>query len=146
MNDLSRRSFLNLMKTSGVFLGASAILGPILAYFYPPELVDVPSEPMLVCSEADLPLGASQTVAFGRYPALVIHTQNGLRAYSAVCTHFACITKWNATDGLIECPCHAGYFNPEDGSVVSGPPPSPLTRLATEVVDGQIYVKVDEQS
>lgn len=146
MNELTRRNFLKMLKTTGAFLGASALLGPIVAYFYPPELVETPSEPVLVCGEADLPVGTSKTVAFGRYPALVINTSNGLRAYSAVCTHFACITKWNAEDGLIECPCHAGYFSPEDGSVVSGPPPTALTILAAEVVDGQIYVKIGEEA
>lgn len=144
MNNLSRRNFLNILKTAGAFLGAGAVLGPIVAYFYPPKLEEVPSEPVLVCSEVELPVGASKTVAFGRYPALVINTPNGLRAYSAVCTHFACITKWNAEEGLIVCPCHEGYFAVEDGSVVSGPPPTPLTMLAVEVVDGQIYVKVGE--
>jgi len=144
MNNLSRRNFLNILKTAGAFLGAGAVLGPIVAYFYPPKLEEVPSEPVLVCSEVELPVGASKIVAFGRYPALVINTPNGLRAYSAVCTHFACITKWNAEEGLIVCPCHEGYFAVEDGSVVSGPPPTPLTMLAVEVVDGQIYVKVGE--
>jgi nitrite reductase/ring-hydroxylating ferredoxin subunit len=146
MNDLNRRTFLNILKTTGIFVGAGVILGPVVAYFYPPKLEEMPSEPVLVCSEADLPVGSSKTVAFGRYPALVINTPNGLRAYSAVCTHFACLTKWNAEDNLIVCPCHDGYFDPEDGSVVSGPPPTPLTMLAVDVVDGQIYVKPGEQA
>lgn len=146
MNNLTRRNFLNIVKTTGAFLGAGALLGPIIAFFYPPKLEEIPSEPVVVCDEAELPVGTSKTVAFGRYPALVINTPNGLRAYSAVCTHFACITKWNAEDGLIVCPCHDGYFNAEDGSVVSGPPPTPLIMLVAEVVDGQIYVKPGEQA
>jgi nitrite reductase/ring-hydroxylating ferredoxin subunit len=146
MNNLTRRNFLIIVKTTGAFLGAGALLGPIVAYFYPPKLEEIPTEPVVVCDEAELPVGTSKTVAFGRYPALVINTPNGLRAYSAVCTHFACITKWNAEDGLIECPCHDGYFNAEDGSVVSGPPPTPLTMLLAEVVDGKIYVKPGEQA
>jgi Rieske Fe-S protein len=32
----------------------------------------------------------------------------------------------------------------EDGSVISGPPPKPLLALETEIVDGNIYVKVSE--
>jgi len=146
MNDLTRRNFLNILKTSGAFLGASALISPIVAYFYPPKLEETPAEPVLVCSEAELPVGASKTVAFGRYPALVINTENGLRAYSAVCTHFACITKWNLEKGMIHCPCHEGYFDPEDGSVISGPPPTPLAKLVAEVVDGQIYIKVGEEA
>lgn len=146
MNNVTRRNFLNILKTSGVVLGASVVFGPIVAYFYPPKLEEMPSEPVLVCSEADLPVGTSKTVAFGRYPALVINTENGLRAYSAVCTHFACITKWDAEKGMIVCPCHDGFFAVEDGSVISGPPPTPLTMLTAEVVDGQIYVKPGDQA
>ena len=67
------------------------------------------------------------TIPFGRYPALVIHVpEQGLVAYSAVCTHFACLVKWNPELGRIECPCHEGYFDPSDGSVISGPPPEAL--------------------
>lgn len=144
MTDLTRRNFLSLIKTSGVFLAAGALLSPIVAFFYPPKLEETPAEPVLVCAEGDLPPGASKTVAFGRYPALVINTSNGLRAYSAVCTHFACITKWVKEEGKIYCPCHDGYFDPEDGSVLAGPPPAPLAKLVAEVIDGQIYVKVGE--
>jgi Rieske Fe-S protein len=97
---------------------------------------------VLVCPEADLPVGQSRTVEFGRYPAIVIHTTDGLKAYSAVCTHFACLVKWNPETGRMECPCHNGYFSAADGSVLSGPPPKPLLMLAAEAVDGQIYVKV----
>ena len=140
MNNVSRRNFLNVVKMSAVFIGAGSILSPIIAYFYPPKLEEVPSDPVQVCPVDELPVGTSKVIAFGRYPALVINTSNGLRAYSAVCTHFACITKWNPEDGLIECPCHEGYFDPEDGSVVSGPPPSALTALDVEIVDGVIFV------
>ena len=145
MNNLTRRNFLKIAKITGAFVGAGTFLGPILAYFYPPKLEEVPSVPVEVCKEEDLPVGNSQVVAFGRYPALVINTPTGLHAYSAVCTHFACLTKYNPEKGLIECPCHDGYFDPDDGSVVSGPPPSALTRLEVEIVDGMIYVKAGEQ-
>jgi nitrite reductase/ring-hydroxylating ferredoxin subunit len=146
MNNLSRRNFLNVVKMSAVFIGAGTLLSPIIAYFYPPKLEETPSDPVEVCPVEDLPVGTSKVVAFGRYPALVINTPNGLRAYSAVCTHFACITKWNPDKELIVCPCHEGYFNPEDGSVVSGPPPTPLTALGVEVVDGLIFVNAGEQA
>lgn len=146
MENLSRRSFLKIAKMTGAFVGTGVFLGPIVAYFYPPRLEETPSEPVEVCTVDELPVGASKAVAFGRYPALVIHTSNGLRAYSAVCTHFACISKWNVEKGLIECPCHDGYFDPEDGSVVSGPPPTSLMVLGVEVLDGRIYVKAGDQA
>ncbi|MEW5828803.1 MAG: Rieske (2Fe-2S) protein [Chloroflexota bacterium] len=142
MSDMTRRDFLKLAQGAGAVLGAAAIGGPVVAYFYPPKLEEMPSEPVLVCPESELPVGDSRTIPFGRYPALVIHTADGLKAYSAVCTHFACIVKWNAEDQMIECPCHEGYFDVLTGEVVSGPPPAPLEGLETEIVDGLIYVKV----
>ena len=142
MDNVTRRDFLNLLKGTGVVLGAGAVAAPAVAYFYPPKLEEMPSEPVLVCAEEELPVGDSRTVKFGRYPAIVVHLDSGLKAYSAVCTHFACLVKWNAETTHLECPCHDGHFSAEDGSVISGPPPAPLTVLEAEVVDGQIYVKV----
>ncbi|GAB4430890.1 MAG: Rieske 2Fe-2S domain-containing protein [Anaerolineales bacterium] len=142
MDNVTRRDFLNLLKGTGALLGVSVIGLPVVAYFYPPKLEEMPSEPVLVCAEDELPVGESRTVKFGRYPAIVVHLESGLKAYSAVCTHFACIVKWNPEEGRLDCPCHDGFFSAEDGTVVAGPPPAPLTMLETEIVDGQIYVKV----
>jgi Rieske Fe-S protein len=142
MSDLTRRDFLKIVKGTGALVGVGMLASPVVAYFYPPKLEEMPTEPILVCPEADLPVGQAKTIKFGRYPAIIIHLEDGLKAFSAVCTHFACIVKWNAETGRLECPCHEGDFSAEDGSVVSGPPPAPLLVLETEVVDGQIYVKV----
>jgi Rieske Fe-S protein len=144
MSDLTRRDFLKLLKGAGALIGVSAVATPVVAYFYPPKLIGMPSEPVLVCPESELPVGEAKIVEFGRYPAIVINSENGLKAYSAVCTHFACLVKWNPETKRLECPCHDGYFNAADGSVISGPPPKPLLALAAEIVDGQIYVKVGE--
>ena len=146
MDNITRRDFLNLLKGTGAVIGVGAVATPVVAYFYPPKLEEMPSEPVLVCAEEELPVGDSRTVKFGRYPAIVLHLESGLKAYSAVCTHFACIVKWNGETNRLECPCHDGYFDPEDGAVLEGPPPSPLTILETEIVDGQIYVKVGGES
>jgi cytochrome b6-f complex iron-sulfur subunit len=142
MSDITRRDFLKLLKGAGALIGVSAVATPIVAYFYPPKLIEMPSEPVLVCPESELPVGESKTVEFGRYPAIIVNTEGGLKAYSAVCTHFACLVKWNPETKRLECPCHDGYFDAADGSVISGPPPKPLLALAAEVVDGQVYVKV----
>ena len=142
MDNVTRRDFLNLLKGTGAVIGVGAVAVPVVSYFYPPKLEEMPSEPVLVCAEEELPVGNSRTVKFGRYPAIVVHLESGLKAYSAVCTHFACIVKWNAEQQRLDCPCHDGYFSAKDGSVIAGPPPSPLTMLETEIVDGRIYVKV----
>jgi len=139
-NKFTRRDFLNLLKRTLAASGLAALLGPSIAYFYPPKLEETPSAPVLVSPESDLPVGSSKTVKFGRYPAIIINTQNGLKAYSAVCTHFACIVMWDPDINQIACPCHAGFFDPQDGSVISGPPPSGLAHLNIEILDGDIYI------
>ena len=140
MNKISRRDSLKIFKWLLTVTGLAAVLGPIIAYFYPPNLEEMPSEPVPAGTLEDLGINESVTIRFGRYPALIIHTPEGLRAYSAVCTHFACIVKWDPDAGRIACPCHDGYFDPLDGHVTGGPPPTPLEPLKVEVVDGQIMV------
>jgi Rieske Fe-S protein len=140
MAQISRRSFLQVINRVLAAVGLTAVSVPIVAYFFPPNLDETPSEPVLVGTLEDLPPGNSKTIRFGRYPALIINTAAGLRAYSAVCTHFACICKWDPARELIVCPCHEGYFEPLEGQVVSGPPPLPLEPLALNIIDGEIYV------
>lgn len=140
MSPITRRDFMNLVKGGAIFTGALVIAGPVVAYFYPADLQETPSEPVRVCTVEELPVGESKTINYGRYPALVINTSTGLYAYSAVCTHFACIVKWSVEQGLIYCPCHDGYFDPTNGTVVSGPPPTPLTSIPVNVVDNEIYI------
>ena len=145
-NKLKRRDFFNIVNKVLIATGLSAILGPAVAYFYPPFLEETPSEPVRVGTPEELPNGESIVVPFGRYPALVLNISDEFRAYSAVCTHFSCIVKLDADKGMIECPCHEGFFDPLDGSVISGPPPTALIALHVEIVDGYIYVSVGEES
>lgn len=140
MSQITRRDFLDLVKKGLAATGLTALLAPVLAYFYPPSLEEQPSEPVNIGSPEDIPPGESLVVAFGRYPALIIHTDQGFRAYSAVCTHFACICKWNKEDQVIQCPCHEGYFEPYEGGVVSGPPPLPLEKIPLSIIDGEIFI------
>lgn len=136
----SRREFLTFIKGLAITGGAAALLAPIFAYFWPSRLEEVPSEPVAVGAPESIPVGNGVTVRFGRYPALVINTEAGMRAYSAVCTHFACICKWNPESGMIECPCHEGFFDPLDGAVISGPPPEPLAAITCFEDDGTLYI------
>jgi len=140
MREITRRQFIRMLSQGLALVGLAAITTPVVAFFFPAKLEEMPTEPVPVGSEADLPENESTTIGFGRYPALVIHTSEGLKAYSAVCTHFACIVKWNKELGQIACPCHEGYFDPLDGSVLAGPPPAPLLSLPVQVIDGQIYI------
>ena len=136
----SRRDFLKLFKGLLATTGLAALIGPILAYFWPAKLEDVPSNPVAVGPVDSLAVCEGTAVAFGRYPAIVINTSEGIRAYSAVCTHFACIVKWNPESGQIECPCHDAFFEPTDGGVISGPAPRALDAIPVFVEDDILYI------
>jgi Rieske Fe-S protein len=142
---MSRREFMKVAGWAATVTGFSAITIPLVAYLYPAHLEETPSEPVPVGTLDELPVGASKTVPFGRYPALVISLEEGIVAYSAVCTHFACIVSWDADRGKIYCPCHDGFFDPVDGSVISGPPPRGLDVIAVNIADdGQITIGGEE--
>ena len=88
---------------------------------------------------ADLPSG--RAVQFrddtGR-PAWLLHDSRGIRAFSAVCTHAGCTVGIQGSDFV--CPCHGGTFSTTNGSVLAGPPPSPLAPLQVQVVNGDVYL------
>ena len=141
---LTRRGFISLLNRVLAATGAAALIGPVVAFFWPSKLEEMPSEPLAVGDEGSIPEGEAKTVWYGRYPAIILNTaERGLVAYSAVCTHFACIVKWNPASGMIECPCHEGYFDPADGAVISGPPPEPLGEIQINIVDGTIFIGGD---
>lgn len=138
---LPRRGFLKLLNQILVATGIAALVGPIVAFFWPAKLEEIPSEPKPIGAAGFLAEGEAVTVPFGRYPALVINVpQVGVQAYSGVCTHFACIVKWNPDSGMIECPCHEGYFDPRDGSVISGPPPQALMPIRVFTEDDTLFI------
>ena len=139
--NITRRGFIKAFNSLLAATGVAVIMSPIIAFFWPKNLEEVPSEPVAVGPDGSISYGESRKVRYGRYPALVINLPElGLVAYSAVCTHFACIVDYNTSTREIECPCHEGYFNSKDGSVISGPPPSPLESIPVYVEDGTIYI------
>jgi thiosulfate dehydrogenase [quinone] large subunit len=72
----------------------------------------------------------------GGGPAYLVHTPQGFRAFSAICTHAGCTV--GLSGGQFVCPCHGGRYSAETGAVLGGPPPRPLEQLPVRVVDGQV--------
>ena len=62
------------------------------------------------------------------------------KAFNAACTHAGCLVD-TVQDGKIGCPCHPGVFRIEDGTVVSGPPPRPLTPVTVTIQGNQMYLR-----
>lgn len=72
-------------------------------------------------------------------PTRLEWTAEGFVGYSALCTHLACTVFEELETGfgrelIIHCPCHAGFYDPEQGAaVISGPPPRPLPQLPIRI-------------
>ena len=91
-----------------------------------------------IVAAADLPPGRAMRFTDGSgNPAWLLHETNGdFRAFSAVCTHAGCSV--DVSGGQFVCPCHGGRYSAADGSVLAGPPPSPLPALHVKVVSGDV--------
>ncbi len=64
---------------------------------------------------------------------------NQFVVYDPHCTHLGCAYYWDGGRKSFLCPCHGGSFDLE-GDVIGGPPPRPMFRYATRVVDGIVGV------
>jgi Rieske Fe-S protein len=92
----------------------------------------------VIAQESEVAPGSAVNFKDGGQDAVLIHLESGdFVAYSAVCTHQACIVAYN--DGQLACPCHGSVFDPTNGAeVVNGPAQSPLEEIPVEVRNGKI--------
>jgi Rieske Fe-S protein len=137
----TRRAFLRWLGGLTVVSTAAMILTPIVGFLVPSSNGRAAGGgKTLIGTIADIPPGAGKVVAVGSQPAIVVNTDQGVKAYSAICTHLGCVVAWNDLIGVIQCPCHDGHFNPATGAVVSGPPPAALPPVTVSVEGDQIYL------
>jgi cytochrome b6-f complex iron-sulfur subunit len=137
----SRRRFLRWLGGLAVVSTAAMIVTPVVGFLVPTRGGRAAGGgKTLVGTTADLPPGGGKVVALGSKPAIVVNTAQGVRAYSAICTHLGCVVAWNDMIGAIQCPCHDGRFNPASGAVISGPPPAPLPPITVTVEGDQIFL------
>lgn len=71
-------------------------------------------------------------------PAIALQPKAGTYlAYTAVCTHQGCTVSFEGSQ--FACPCHGATFDATSGNVTGGPARGPLTKIAVQVVNGQLY-------
>jgi cytochrome b6-f complex iron-sulfur subunit len=133
---MTRRRLLSwLLSGSGGTLLA-VVLYPIFRYIAPPPQSEAAASAVVAGKVKDFPLNSGKVIRFGTRPAIVVHMPGGeFRAFSAVCTHLACIVEYVKANQVIHCNCHNGQFNLH-GQVVGGPPPKPLPPFNVHLVAG----------
>lgn len=137
----SRRRFLRWLGAVTVVSTAAMVLTPIAGFLVPTRAGKAGAGgKVLVGTTADIPPGGGKVVAMGSKPAIVVNTEQGVKAYSAICTHLGCVVAYNDMVGAIQCPCHDGRFNPGSGAVISGPPPAPLPPITVSVEGDQVFL------
>ncbi len=98
-----------------------------------------PSGYILVTGMAAL---SGKTSAYFNHPtgglSMLISLNGQWKAFSATCTHAPCTVGY--TGSQIQCPCHGGIFDPSNGNVLSGPPPTRLPEYGVIVQNGNLYV------
>lgn len=127
MPELSRRNFLKI--ASQTFLIASGMLGMGGLFRFLGHSVEAkPPTSLDIGPASDYPLGSRNLLP--EVPAVLVHTENGFRAYSLICTHLGCTVK--AEDRDFVCACHGSRFG-ENGEVLHGPAMQPLPELRLEL-------------
>ena len=137
----TRRKFLNwfLGSTAGAFL--VSVLYPLSRYLIPPKVQESTARTVtLAIKPQEVKANSGQIFRFGSQPAILVNTPSGqLRAFSAACTHLACIVQYRSDINHIWCACHNGHFD-LNGKNIEGPPPKPLEEFNVNVRGDQIVV------
>ena len=138
---ICRRRFLEWTVRLGVATVAAGIVTPAAVYLWPVRREGPGQEFVSAGPAGDLAVGASKLVQVDGKAIVVIRpTEKDYRAFSAVCTHLACLVHWRKDKADLYCPCHGGQFD-IDGQVIGGPPPRPLPRYPVSIVDGDLRVQ-----
>lgn len=71
---------------------------------------------------------------------VVAQDGKGFTVFDPRCPHLGCPYRWDVKDKRFLCPCHTAAFA-IDGKVLDGPPPRPLDRYPSQVVEGKLLIK-----
>ncbi len=138
---VGRRRVLQAIMGFSLVSTAAIVLTPIVGFLLPPKDSGAATGGKVLAGTVDdIPLGSGKVVAMGSTPVMVVNTDQGVKAYEAICTHLGCIVAWDDGASNIVCPCHDGRFSPATGAVVSGPPPAPLPPVEASVEGNEIYL------
>jgi cytochrome b6-f complex iron-sulfur subunit len=128
--ELNRRDFLNEIAAGALGITGVGALAVTLQYLSPNVLFEPPLS-FRVGSPDSYPMNSVTYIKDQQ--VYIVRVSRGFFAVSAVCTHLGCITQWNSSARVIQCPCHGSTFK-EDGTVEHGPAPRPLPHFAMRLM------------
>ena len=135
------------MLGASVLAWLGSILYPVLRYLRPLPSAG-PSGPTRLTREETAKLEKDRFVIVpvsGRRVLVFQNAAQEILALDAKCTHEGCTVQYLFRDRIIWCACHDGRFD-LDGRVLSGPPPQPLPKYATErLEDGGILILAEKK-
>jgi cytochrome b6-f complex iron-sulfur subunit len=132
----TRRQLLNWFLGTSFGALLAAVAYPVARFLNPPEVEHASANEVDAGAVNDPEFldQAYKIVQFGSEPVIVVRlSETEFRAFSAVCTHLACIVGYRKDVARIWCNCHNGAFDLQ-GQVAGGPPPRPLAVYAVHVV------------
>ena len=135
-----RRRFLNILLVLSGLAIIRGIIYPVFKYLLPPENPgSIPGE-VEVGPISEVAPNSAKIFRFGTKPGILVHlSNNGFKAFSAVCTHLSCTVEYRPDHQDFYCPCHAGVYD-LNGRNIGGPPPTPLEEYYVELRNEKIYV------
>lgn len=141
-DDIGRRRFLSQAVMSFGALFGFGLLGLRFLQFLIPARKEKRYEAVLIGAETKVPMGEAVPMEFGKQRLMVLHTEEGIVAFSRRCTDLGCLVSWNKERQEFVCPCHQGVFD-RTGRNIAGPPPRPLDRFEVVKRGEQLYVQVE---
>lgn len=143
---VSRKEFIKLLTLFSGTLAFVNVFIPVFNHFRTKKIIT----DYYVCTTSDVPVGGMKTFYIDedhRNPYILIRlAEDNWRVFEQKCTHLSCSVLYNHKESVIECPCHHGFFDPHDGSVLQGPPPRALPQLEVVIKENdKIYVKDFDQ-
>jgi Rieske Fe-S protein len=143
---IPRRDAINYLLGAGLVALGGATIYPIVRYMLPPPPTGTGTSSVSAAKVGDLAPNEGLIFKFGDAPGILVLRPGGdpanasdYTAMTAVCTHLNCTVQYRTDLKEIWCACHNGHFDLQ-GRVLSGPPPSPLTKYRVAIKGDEIFV------
>jgi len=145
---LGRRKFFQILINLGLkllllFTAGGGILMSLTFMVPPKKLMQRLTGWVPTVDKDSLQPGETAQVIFNGTPYFILRkSSDSYASFSAVCSHAACIVRWNQDIERFACPCHDSKFD-TSGQPKGGPATDPLTEMALKIdKSGKIFIKL----